>query len=566
MHPLNSSHIPFLNLFFENSKERQPEYITPLGYIIYSEVNTVKERVYLIINISTFTYGIDFRAEIKVLATSEEDFRKYREDKKAIYKYHHNYFGGTTVQMLQDNLGSLDEGETYFVEDNFHSRSNPMEHVYKLNVEDYIATLTQWFSGRPLYQNRLSLYDLGNHEEIDKHVLALYNGGVQRTLKCINLRELRSYGYGPRQSWSENQWFNKYYAALKDMTILSVTNNKSLLPEALEMIRGYKYLVELNLSDNNLDSIPPGLDTLADLKRVSFRHNNFTNIEGFTTLSQIKMLDLNDNFITTIPADIANMESLEILDLSSNKISELPIELLRLKNLKALNLSNNPLKQLPEWIGQLTGLEELNLQQTQLESLPESFVDLKVSSTIYLKKNPFKELPAGMLDMGKAIDLEERNIALYDPKVKKKLEKFPRGNVKMKTDLNFKLMVVQRLMYDDELLLPKFDVYEFASNYKGRKIDLEEISYDMIPEVKAWFEDLDIPLELLWDIKELRASGGDEIYHQLIPHWDGEDEMYDVVSAEDVKYFPNLKKITLMGRNKEVVKFLRERKIKVSFE
>jgi len=83
--------------------------------------------------------------------------------------------------------------------------------------------------------------------------------------------------------------------------------------------------------------------------------------------------------------------------------------------------------------------------------------------------------------------------------------------------------------------------------------------------VKAWFEDLDIPLELLWDIKELRASGGDEIYHQLIPHWDGEDEVFDVESAEDVKYFPNLKKITLMGNNKEVVKFLRAKKIKVSF-
>ncbi|MEL1245304.1 leucine-rich repeat domain-containing protein [Flavobacterium sp. DGU11] len=563
MHPLSTAHLPFLNLFFENSKTRIPEYLTPLGYIIYSELNPILERVYLIIDIGTFIYGKDFRAEVTVLAANEEKFRKYRDDKKAIYQYHHNHFGGDTVQMLQSKLGSLEEGETYFVESNYHSHDNPMDHVYKLKAEEYIATLTEWFTAHPV--NRSRIYDLGNHEEVDKHVLGLYNSGSQRVLNCINLRDLARYGYGPRKSWENNQWFNKYYASLKDLVILSIRNNKSLLPEALDMIKGYKYLVELDLSDNNLDTVPPGLDTLADLKRVIFRHNNFTGMEGFTNLAQIQQLDLTDNFITAIPTEIAKMESLEVLDLTSNKITELPIELLQLKNLRVLNLSNNPLKKLPEWIGQLTGLEELHLVQTQLEGLPESFVNLKVSGKIYLKKNPFKELPAGMLGMGKVIDLEERNIALYNPKIKKKLEGLPRGNVKMSADLNFKLMVVQRLMYEDELLLPKFDVYEFVKNHKGRAIDLEEISYEMIPEVKAWFEDLDIPLELLWDIKELRADGGDEIYHELIPHWDGEDDAFDVVSAEDVKYFPNLKKITLMGNNKEVVKFLRGQKIKVSF-
>ncbi len=563
MFPLNSSHLPFLNLFFENSKERTPEYITPLGYIIYSEINPVGERVYLVIGISTFAYGKDFRAEIKMLAASEPMFRKYKYDRNAIYKYHHDHFGGNTIKMLQDKLGPLAEGENYFVENNYSFNAEPMHHVYKLKAEDYIATLTEWFTNHP--PDKARIYDLGNHEEVDKHVLALYNSGSQRVLKCINLRDLARYGYGPRKSWENNQWFNKEFAVLKDLVILSVRNNKSLLPEALEMIKGYKYLTELNLSDNNLDTVPPGLDTLADLKRVIFRHNNFTGMEGFTNLAQVQQLDLTDNFITAIPAGISNMVSLEVLNLSGNKITGLPAELLQLKNLKVLNLSNNPLKQLPEWIGQFEHLEELDLTQTQLECLPGLFVNLKVGNKIYLKKNPFKELPAGMLGMGKVIDLEERNIALYNPKIKKKLASLPRGNVKMSADLNFKLMVVQRLMYEDELLLPKFDLYEFAKNHKGRNIDLEEISYEMIPEVKAWFEDLDIPLELLWDIKELRAEGGDEIYHQLIPHWDGEDDVFDVESAQDVEYFPNLKKITLMGNNKEVVKFLRAKKIKVSF-
>ncbi|RZK64961.1 MAG: leucine-rich repeat domain-containing protein, partial [Pedobacter sp.] len=393
MYPLNSSHLPFLNLFFENSKERVPEYITPLGYIIYSEMNSAGDRVYFIIEASTFEYGKDFRTEIRILASNEAKFAKYRDDKNAIYNYHHNYLGGDTVAMLQRELGPLDSDETYFVESNYHSHPNPLEHVFKLNAEDYIITLTSWFNENPVKKE--FIYRLGNGEENNENILALYNGGWQNALKSINLRDFRSYGYGNevRTSWNENTSFNKDFAILKDLVTLSVTNNKSLLPEALEMIQGYTYLVELNLSDNNLDTLPPGLDGLADLKRVILNHNNFTSLDIFLPLTQIRKLSLIDNFLTLIPSDIYQMGMLEELNLSANKISDLPIELTKLKNLRILNLSNNPLKTVPEWIDQLSGLEELHLTQTQLESLPETFVNLKVAQKIFLKKNPFKELP-----------------------------------------------------------------------------------------------------------------------------------------------------------------------------
>ena len=110
---------------------------------------------------------------------------------------------------------------------------------------------------------------------------------------------------------------------------------------------------------------------------------------------------------------------------------------------------------------------------------------------------------------------------------------------------NFKLAVVQELMYVQEVLKPKFDVYDFCENYTKRDIDPEEYYFEIIPEVKKWFQDLPIPASLAPLVTELYFDGGNEIYAQLIPFWDGEDDVFDIESLteEDILQFPNLKVI-----------------------
>ena len=110
---------------------------------------------------------------------------------------------------------------------------------------------------------------------------------------------------------------------------------------------------------------------------------------------------------------------------------------------------------------------------------------------------------------------------------------------------NFKLAVVQELMYVQEVLKPKFDVYDFCENYTKRDIDPEEYYFEIIPEVKKWFQDLPIPASLAALVTELYFDGGNEIYAQLIPFWDGEDDVFDIESLteEDILQFPNLKVI-----------------------
>ena len=111
-------------------------------------------------------------------------------------------------------------------------------------------------------------------------------------------------------------------------------------------------------------------------------------------------------------------------------------------------------------------------------------------------------------------------------------------------DFNFKLAVIQILMYEQNVLVPRFDVYEFVKGHTARQIDIEEEGYDIIPEVRRYFEQLEIPSETLRLIEEIDQDGGG-IYMQLYPFWDGEDDIFNIQSVDDAALLPNLKSVTL---------------------
>lgn len=128
-------------------------------------------------------------------------------------------------------------------------------------------------------------------------------------------------------------------------------------------------------------------------------------------------------------------------------------------------------------------------------------------------------------------------------------------------DFNFKLLVIEELMFNKELLKPKFDVYEFATLYDKRKIDIEEEGYNIIPEVISYFESLKIDIEFAGTITELYQDGGNSIYGQLYPFWDGEDNTFEIESFEDINYFANLKKMTLFNSDPKVYDELKSKGI-----
>ena len=120
--------------------------------------------------------------------------------------------------------------------------------------------------------------------------------------------------------------------------------------------------------------------------------------------------------------------------------------------------------------------------------------------------------------------------------------------------LNFKLAIIQVLMYDLHLLKPEFDLYDFAEQYQGENIDTD--SDTIIEPALNFFKEMEIPKKLAAYVEMLYMDGGNDLYMNIIPQWDGEDESFDLneITLAELQQFPNLKKATLMSSNFDKVK------------
>ena len=92
-------------------------------------------------------------------------------------------------------------------------------------------------------------------------------------------------------------------------------------------------------------------------------------------------------------------------------------------------------------------------------------------------------------------------------------------------NLNFKLAVIQVLMYDLNLLKPCFDIYGFADEHKELEINTD--SYTVIEPALNFFIKLSIPMEFAQYVEKIYMDGGNEVCMNIIPQWDGEDECFE---------------------------------------
>ena len=121
-------------------------------------------------------------------------------------------------------------------------------------------------------------------------------------------------------------------------------------------------------------------------------------------------------------------------------------------------------------------------------------------------------------------------------------------------NFNFKLAIIQELMYDINVLQPEFDIYEFAKEYKGEEIDTE--SETVIEPALEYFKNLQIPKSLAKEVGSFYMDGGNEVYMNIIPLWDGEDGFFDLnnVSLTELRQFPNLTEATILTDDFDKIK------------
>ncbi|MFG3528576.1 DUF6892 domain-containing protein [Streptomyces sp. NPDC047917] len=118
-------------------------------------------------------------------------------------------------------------------------------------------------------------------------------------------------------------------------------------------------------------------------------------------------------------------------------------------------------------------------------------------------------------------------------------------------DFNFKLLVIEQLMYEDEKLTPAFSIDEClrAKGITDPQLYAfdNDLAYTVLDEARAHFEALEISEELLATVDTLVLDGGLQVYYECSPVWDGEDELFDVESLDDLDLLPNLRRVTGAG-------------------
>ncbi len=147
----------------------------------------------------------------------------------------------------------------------------------------------------------------------------------------------------------------------------------------------------LNLSGNQLDSLPADLSRLRKLRILFCSDNPFTEVpECLGDCPQLEMVGFKANRIRHLPAD-SLPPALRWLILTDNQLQALPEEIGNCQRLQKLMLAGNQLTRLPPPLAECTNLELLRIAANRLQVLPDWLLKLPRLSWLALAGNPFSD-------------------------------------------------------------------------------------------------------------------------------------------------------------------------------
>lgn len=202
--------------------------------------------------------------------------------------------------------------------------------------------------------------------------------------------------------------------------------NLGILPDK---VLEFSQLEILDISNNQINSLPNELANLKNIKEVFINKNNFGEFPlVITQLSGLKVLNVGYNPINVLPKEITNLTVLEKLvieamppsfvlnpeigQLSQLKelyilasyVTELPFDFLNLKNLEVLCLNNNQLQLLDASVYTLSNLNYLSFGQNKISQISPAISHLKQLTYLGIFDNPINDLPQ---EVYKLAQLEE---------------------------------------------------------------------------------------------------------------------------------------------------------------
>ncbi|KAM4647454.1 E3 ubiquitin-protein ligase LRSAM1 isoform 7-T8 [Amazona ochrocephala] len=140
----------------------------------------------------------------------------------------------------------------------------------------------------------------------------------------------------------------------------------------------------LDISKCELSEVPYGAFATCKVlqKKVLIMHtNNLTSLVpkscSLMSLVTVKVLDLHDNQLASLPADVGQLASLQVLNLERNLLKCLPQSIGDLAQLQMLNVKGNKLKDLPVTVSSLRSLRTLDISGNMVVELPRGLAHIR---------------------------------------------------------------------------------------------------------------------------------------------------------------------------------------------
>ncbi|XP_015278585.1 PREDICTED: E3 ubiquitin-protein ligase LRSAM1 [Gekko japonicus] len=147
----------------------------------------------------------------------------------------------------------------------------------------------------------------------------------------------------------------------------------------------------LDISKCELSELPYGVFSTCKVlqKKVLIVHTNclmslVPKSCRLLDLITVKVLDLHDNQLTSLPADIGQLTTLQVLNVERNLLKALPHSIGDLVQLQTLNVKGNKLKELPASLSNLRSLRTLDISENQVRVLPQALAHIRTLETMTL--------------------------------------------------------------------------------------------------------------------------------------------------------------------------------------
>ncbi|EFA10854.1 protein lap1 [Tribolium castaneum] len=191
------------------------------------------------------------------------------------------------------------------------------------------------------------------------------------------------------------------------LEVLHLEGNKlkDLSPQLFQCID----LRYLNVSDNEIRSIPPLISKLNSLQVLIFSKNALV-LEGVSPnidkLNKLTILDLSMNDLGKVPEAIMSLINLQQLCLNDTGIDYVPANIGRLSNLRILELRDNSLRELPKSIRRLTNLQRLDVSDNNLSQLTEVCESHGNLTELWINGNNITKLSPSITHLKKMNDFD----------------------------------------------------------------------------------------------------------------------------------------------------------------